>query len=430
MGDSGYRGISASHADARFAGKEQKAISLLQSQGKFPASFAQKVDLRKVNLEVIRPWVEDKTKELLGFDDDVVAEYAMGMLENTEEKIPDPKKLQLSLTGFLESKTPDFMASLWDLLLDAQASIGGIPSALVQQKKAELAQARAADAQALSRAGLTGAAGRGRGGGRGSARDHDRRVGPASFKDKSGNLTEKVQDSGWGARARGSVESARQGPPEASASDRRPRSRWEGLARDEGRSWRDEPRGWSGYHDDSSSGRPYAREYRSRDRPEGYESRGRERSFSPPRHRDGRRSYDRPKSRSRSMSVTPEYDRRRSHSGRHDRSSRRRSRTRSRSRSPRRAPRKDDSVTPKRRQADSSASPIYRRRRSPTYSASPPRRLSRRSERGPERRRETSRSMSRSPVRERSGDRRHGNTRQEKEETLYAGAKGKKSRWD
>lgn len=87
MGDSGYRGISSSHADARFAGKEKKAISLLQSQGKFPACFAQKVDLRRVNLEVIRPWVQDRTSELLGFEDDVVAEYAMGMLENTEEKV-------------------------------------------------------------------------------------------------------------------------------------------------------------------------------------------------------------------------------------------------------------------------------------------------------------------------------------------------------
>ena len=37
--------------------------------------------MRKVNLSVIRPWVVKKVVELVGFEDEVVVEYAMGLLE-------------------------------------------------------------------------------------------------------------------------------------------------------------------------------------------------------------------------------------------------------------------------------------------------------------------------------------------------------------
>lgn len=54
----------------------------------------------------------------------------------------DPKKLQLQLTGFLEKSTGMFMEELWGLLVDAQSSLGGIPSAFLQDKKDEMAQAK------------------------------------------------------------------------------------------------------------------------------------------------------------------------------------------------------------------------------------------------------------------------------------------------
>ena len=38
--------------------------------------------MRKVNLPVIKPWIVKKVIELLGFDDEVVVEYAMGLLED------------------------------------------------------------------------------------------------------------------------------------------------------------------------------------------------------------------------------------------------------------------------------------------------------------------------------------------------------------
>lgn len=54
----------------------------------------------------------------------------------------DPKKLQLQLTGFLEKSTGMFMEELWGLLVDAQTSLGGIPSAFLQDKKQEMIQAK------------------------------------------------------------------------------------------------------------------------------------------------------------------------------------------------------------------------------------------------------------------------------------------------
>lgn len=54
----------------------------------------------------------------------------------------DPKKLQLQLTGFLEKSTSMFMEELWGLLVDAQSSLGGIPSAFLQDKKQEMIQAK------------------------------------------------------------------------------------------------------------------------------------------------------------------------------------------------------------------------------------------------------------------------------------------------
>ena len=45
------------------------------------------VDMRKVNLQVMRPWIANKVTELVGFEDEVVIEYAMGLLEDTSQPV-------------------------------------------------------------------------------------------------------------------------------------------------------------------------------------------------------------------------------------------------------------------------------------------------------------------------------------------------------
>ena len=45
------------------------------------------VDMRKVNLQVMRPWIANKVIELVGFEDEVVVEYAMGLLEDESQPV-------------------------------------------------------------------------------------------------------------------------------------------------------------------------------------------------------------------------------------------------------------------------------------------------------------------------------------------------------
>uniref|UniRef100_V5EBQ7 SR-rich pre-mRNA splicing activator n=1 Tax=Kalmanozyma brasiliensis (strain GHG001) TaxID=1365824 RepID=V5EBQ7_KALBG len=131
MGDSSYKGVSASQ-DSRFTDKQ----SVLLRKLTFPASFSTKVDMTRVELSVIRPWISRRITTLLGFEDDVVLEYATGMLE--EERFPDPRKVQIQLMGFLEGQTAGFMEELWELLVSAQESVGGVPRRFVEEKKEEL----------------------------------------------------------------------------------------------------------------------------------------------------------------------------------------------------------------------------------------------------------------------------------------------------
>ncbi|KAI9510302.1 PWI domain-containing protein, partial [Russula earlei] len=149
-----FKGTSADQ-DRRFSDKELKLLKTL----KFPPQFSSspspppslsfmlpnyffQVDMRKVNLEVIRPWAAKKVVELVGFEDELLVEYAMGLLEDESQPTPDPKKMQINLTGFLTDSTPTFMLALWNLLIEAQASPAGIPRSFVEEKKEEMRRAK------------------------------------------------------------------------------------------------------------------------------------------------------------------------------------------------------------------------------------------------------------------------------------------------
>ncbi|RDB27903.1 hypothetical protein Hypma_002184 [Hypsizygus marmoreus] len=145
MADAGFFKGTSADQDRRFSDKELK---LLKSM-KFPPEFDKKVDMRKVNLNVIRPWIAKKIVELVGFEDEVVVEYAMGLLEDQQQLTPDPKKMQINLTGFLTKDTPAFMTALWNLLLEAQDDVTGVPRTFVEEKKAEMRRAREGDTRAI-----------------------------------------------------------------------------------------------------------------------------------------------------------------------------------------------------------------------------------------------------------------------------------------
>ncbi|KAI9806835.1 MAG: Serine/arginine repetitive matrix protein 1 [Piccolia ochrophora] len=107
-------------------------------QTKFPPEFNQKVDMQKVNLEVMKRWIAGKISEILGNEDDIVIELCFNLLEGS--RYPDVKKLQISLTGFLDKDTPRFCKELWNLCLSAQSNAQGVPKELLEAKKLELIQ--------------------------------------------------------------------------------------------------------------------------------------------------------------------------------------------------------------------------------------------------------------------------------------------------
>ncbi|MCJ1252622.1 hypothetical protein MMC24_000428, partial [Lignoscripta atroalba] len=110
----------------------------LLKQTKFPPEFNQKVDMQKVNVEVMKKWIAGKISEILGSEDDVVIELCFNLLEGARH--PDIKVLQIQLTGFLDKDTAKFCKELWSLCLSAQSNPQGVPKELLEAKKLELIQ--------------------------------------------------------------------------------------------------------------------------------------------------------------------------------------------------------------------------------------------------------------------------------------------------
>uniref|UniRef100_A0A1I7YYR8 PWI domain-containing protein n=1 Tax=Steinernema glaseri TaxID=37863 RepID=A0A1I7YYR8_9BILA len=132
MGDAGfYRGTGADQ-DIRFTDKEKK---LLKSM-KFENNLEAKVDLQRVNIEVIKPWITSRLNELLGVEDEVVVEYVFSLLEDQNL---NPKVMQINLTGFLNARrSREFMGELWELLDEAQKTEDGIPPSILEKKMKEM----------------------------------------------------------------------------------------------------------------------------------------------------------------------------------------------------------------------------------------------------------------------------------------------------
>uniref|UniRef100_K4A5U9 PWI domain-containing protein n=2 Tax=Setaria italica TaxID=4555 RepID=K4A5U9_SETIT len=132
-----FRGTSADQ-DTRFSNKQAK---LLKTQ-KFAPELDHLVDMSKVKMDVMKPWIAKRVTELLGFEDEVLINFIYGLLE---EKEADGKKIQIQLTGFMEKNTVKFMKELWGLLLSAQQNASGVPQQFLDEKEAEIQQRKAED---------------------------------------------------------------------------------------------------------------------------------------------------------------------------------------------------------------------------------------------------------------------------------------------
>ncbi|GMP89470.1 hypothetical protein CsSME_00041028 [Camellia sinensis var. sinensis] len=130
-----FRGTSADQ-DTRFSNKQAK---LLKSQ-KFAPELDHLVDMSKVKMDVVRPWIANRVTELLGFEDEVLINFIYGLLDGKEV---NGKQVQISLTGFMEKNTGKFMKELWMLLLSAEKNASGVPQQFLDAKEEETRKKKA-----------------------------------------------------------------------------------------------------------------------------------------------------------------------------------------------------------------------------------------------------------------------------------------------
>lgn len=88
-----------------------------------------------MNITVIKSWVTEELQRILGDDDDVLSNLVINFLDTPEV---DPRIIHINLSGFLESKTAEFVEKLWNLLLSAQTTPSGIPFKMLEDKKKEI----------------------------------------------------------------------------------------------------------------------------------------------------------------------------------------------------------------------------------------------------------------------------------------------------
>ncbi|CAN1329225.1 Serine/arginine repetitive matrix protein 1 [Linum perenne] len=124
-----FRGTSFEQ-DTRFSNKQAK---LMKSQ-KFPPELEHLVDMTKVKMDVVKPWIATRVTEFLGFEDEVLINFIYGLLDAKEV---NGKEVQIQLTGFMEKNTGKFMKELWSLLLSAQKNASGVPQQLLDAKEEE-----------------------------------------------------------------------------------------------------------------------------------------------------------------------------------------------------------------------------------------------------------------------------------------------------
>src|SRR5260370_1247989 len=93
------------------------------------------------------------------------------------------------------------MRALWELLLSAQESIGGVPSQFISEKKEELRQKQERDARVISDAQQRAANGQHMNEIR--ARERGEREGRGRGRGRGGDFGGRARDSGWSGRGRG-----------------------------------------------------------------------------------------------------------------------------------------------------------------------------------------------------------------------------------
>lgn len=98
--------------------------------------FKKPVDISKVNLPVIKVWLEETIHQHLP-DDDIAVEFVFELLGSLE--LPDIDAIREQMNDFLgKDESKNFCEKLWKLLLSGQKDPDGIPEELLEQRKKQL----------------------------------------------------------------------------------------------------------------------------------------------------------------------------------------------------------------------------------------------------------------------------------------------------
>ena len=119
----------------------KRPSSSSSANAKLAEALKVKIDIDKVDLEVIKPWISREITALLGVEDEVL----IGMIEVLLEECKIHKNgahMYAQLESFLEKQTETFCVQLWELLASAQANAGkhgekGVPSKFMKDTEAQ-----------------------------------------------------------------------------------------------------------------------------------------------------------------------------------------------------------------------------------------------------------------------------------------------------
>lgn len=122
-------------------------IKALGKSSKKSSLFKKSVDITKVNLPIIKTWMETTIQEELP-DDDIVVEFIFEMLQAEDQ--PDIKAIREQMDDFIgKDESLKFCEELWSLLLSGQNDPDGIPEQLLEQRKRQLEKETAEKAKIM-----------------------------------------------------------------------------------------------------------------------------------------------------------------------------------------------------------------------------------------------------------------------------------------
>lgn len=80
MTDAGFFKGTSADQDSRFSDKNKKLMKSM----KFADNLEKKIDMKKIQLEVMKPFITQKLNNLMPIEDEVIIEYVFSQLEQSQ----------------------------------------------------------------------------------------------------------------------------------------------------------------------------------------------------------------------------------------------------------------------------------------------------------------------------------------------------------